>query len=74
MAKKKTQTLKNDKPIDKIPVEDIQVEGVYKTYVGDIIKVLDINKATKTVTLFNITGSFKQWTEFKNVNLIRKIN
>ena len=68
MAKKKSE-LAAEKRID---IKDIVVDGVYKTYVNDIVKVLKVNEETKQFVLMNITGSHKQWTDFKNIYLIER--
>lgn len=65
MAKKKVMT--------KIPVNELEVDGVYRSYVQDIVKILEIKKDTETVVLFNISGAHKQWTEFKYINLVERI-
>ena len=54
----------------KIPVSEIKVGGVYKTYVNDLIRIEDINETTQMIRLYNVTGAFKQWTAFKNIYLI----
>lgn len=59
--------------VEKISVEDIEINGVYKTYVGDIVKILEIDNERECITLMNITGSFKQWIDFKNIFLVRRI-
>jgi hypothetical protein len=66
MAKKKAERLV------KIPIEEIEVNGVYKTYVNDIVKVLSIDKEKEQFVLMNITGSFKQWIDFKNIFLVTR--
>lgn len=70
MAKKKKET---QKQITKIPVEDLEIDGVYRTYVKDIVKVLEINEQTETVKLYNISGAHRQWTKFKYVNIVEKV-
>jgi mRNA-degrading endonuclease RelE of RelBE toxin-antitoxin system len=56
-----------------IKIEDIEIGGVYKTHVKDLVKVLGINEERKSVTLYNISGSFKQVTDFKNIALVEKV-
>jgi len=68
MAKKKAELAAEKR----IAVKDIVVDGVYKTYVNDIVKVLQINMDREQFVLMNITGSFKQWTDFKNIYLIER--
>lgn len=55
-----------------IPVKDLVVNGVYQTWVHDIVKILEINEQTKTVKLYNVSGSHNQWTAFKNINIIKR--
>ena len=69
MAKKKAE-LAAEKRID---VKDIVVDGVYKTYVNDIVKILKINKDREQFVLMNITGAFKQWVDFRNIYLVEKL-
>ena len=71
MAKKNGNGNIEEKP--RIPVSEIVVGGAYKTYVNDIVKILRINEETETITLYNVTGSFKQWTSFKNIYLVKRI-
>lgn len=64
---------KKQQSVPKIPVKDMEVDGVYKTYVQEIVKILEINKETETIVLFNISGAHKQWIEFRNIYLIERI-
>ena len=57
----------------KIPVEELKVDGVYKTYVGDIVKILKINNERKEIVLSNVTGAHKQWTSFKNIYIVEQL-
>ena len=57
-----------------IKVEDITVDGVYRTYVKDLVKIIEINKNRKSISLFNISGSFNQIIDFKNIALVEKIS
>jgi len=67
MAKKKNGVT------PKIPVSELKINTVYRTYVRDIVKILKINEATKTVVLYNVTGSFRQWVDFKNIYIVEKL-
>ena len=68
MAKKK-----NGEVSPKIPVKEIEVDGVYRTWVSDIVKIQKIDEDRQTVVLYNITGSFKQWVAFKNIYLTERL-
>lgn len=69
MAKKKAEIAETKR----IPVKDIKVNDIYKTYVNDIVKVTKINEESETITLYNVTGSYNQWISFKHIFLIEKI-
>jgi len=69
MAKKKAE-LAAEKKID---IKDIVVNGVYKTYVNDIVKILRINKEREEFVLYNVTGSHRQWTSFKHIYLVERL-
>ncbi len=66
--KKKVKTV-----VKNIPLEDLEVDGTYKSYVGDVVKILKIDEKNKTVVLYNVSGSHKQWTSFNYINLVEKI-
>jgi len=68
MAKKKVKT---EVEKDRIPVEDIVVGGVYKTYVQEIVKVLKKDEDRQEFVLFNVNGAFKQWTAFRHIWLTK---
>jgi len=57
---------------DIIPVKDLVINGVYQSWVQDIVKILKINESTQTITLYNVSGAHKQWTSFKHINLIKR--
>ena len=69
MAKKKAELAAEKR----IAVKDIVVDGVYKTYVNDIVKVLKINKDREQFVLMNITGAFKQWVDFRYIYLVERL-
>jgi len=62
-----------EKENNNINVEDIEVGCVYRNYVKDLVKILEINKEKQQILLYNISGSFKQWLAFKNIALIEKL-
>ena len=35
--------------------------GVYRTHVGDLVKILDIDESRDMLCIFNISDSAKQW-------------
>jgi len=53
---------------------EIYVDCVYQTHVKDIVKVLNIDKENQTAFLYNISGSFNQWVDIKNLSIIKKIH
>ena len=69
----KNKEIKGGGGITKIDVKDLEVDATYRNYVKDLCKVLSVDEKTQTVCLYNITGAFKQWILFDNVNLIQKI-
>jgi hypothetical protein len=69
----KNKGVKGGNGATKIEVKDLEVGVTYKNYVQDLCKVLSINETTQTVCLYNITGAFRQWILFNNVNLVQKI-
>jgi hypothetical protein len=69
MAKKKEET----QELPKIPVEEIELGGVYKTAANDIVKVERIDGESKKIVLYNISGAHRQWIDFKHIYLIEKL-
>ena len=70
MAKKKTET---EVLPTRIPVNEIEVGGVYKTAVKELVRVEQINGETEKIKLTNITGGHKQWVDFKHIYLVEKL-
>jgi|AntAceMinimDraft_18_1070375.scaffolds.fasta_scaffold89377_2 hypothetical protein len=64
---------KKVKIIPRIPVKELEVGCVYKSFVLDLVKILEISEERQTVVIFNITGAYRQWKTFKQINLIEKI-
>ena len=56
-----------------IKVEDVELNAVYRTHVKDLVKVLVIDEERKKFKLYNISGAFSQWTEFKNIAFVEKV-
>ena len=48
---------------------ELRVNGVYKTHVGDLVKILSIDEKNDRLHLFNISDSAKQWV---NLTLAKK--
>ena len=46
--------MENEKP-------KIEINGVYKTHVGDLVKIIDIDTPNDRVHIFNISDSANQW-------------
>lgn len=42
-------------------IEKIEVNEVYKTHVGDLVKILEIDKSNDRLHLFNISDGANQW-------------
>jgi len=55
-----------------IPVESLEINGVYQTYVKDIVKVLSIDNIKKVICFYNVSGTHKQWTDFKHINIVKR--
>ena len=68
MAKEKNDLME----VTKIPIGEIVENGVYQSYVHDIVKVLKIDNKLNKLWLYNVSGAHKQWTDFKNVNFIKR--
>lgn len=43
---------------------EIEINGVYKSHVGDLIKVLEIDKSNDRIHLYNISDGANQWVSF----------
>lgn len=56
-----------------IPIEDIEIGAVYRTHVKDLVKVLDKDEKLQKFKLYNISGAFKQWTDFRNASFVEKM-
>ena len=39
----------------------IEINGVYKTHVGDLVKIMDIDKPNDRIHLYNISDGANQW-------------
>jgi mRNA-degrading endonuclease RelE of RelBE toxin-antitoxin system len=39
----------------------IEINGVYKTHVGDLVKIMEIDKANDRIHLYNISDGANQW-------------
>lgn len=70
MAKKKKD---ESKQVPKIPVNEIEVGGVYKSGVNDLVRIEKIDEDQQKIVLYNISGSHRQWIDFKHVYLIEKV-
>ena len=42
-------------------IEKIEVNEVYRTHVGDLVKIIGIDKPNDRVHLFNISEGANQW-------------
>lgn len=65
--------MKDTAKYTRIDPTELVVDGVYKTWVQEIVKILTIDKEKEKICLYNISGTHKQWVEFKNINLIAKL-
>jgi hypothetical protein len=70
MAKRKIDV---DELAPKIPINQIDLGGVYKTAVQDIVRVESIDGAKNQFVLYNISGAHKQWVDFNNLYLVEKV-
>ena len=39
----------------------IEINGVYKTHVGDLVKIMEIDKPNDRIHLYNISDGANQW-------------
>jgi hypothetical protein len=70
MAKKKSE---NTVEVNRIEPSDIDVGGIYRTYVNDLVRVESFNGETNKFVLYNISGAHRQWIDPANICLIEKI-
>jgi len=68
MAKKKKET-----SVERIPLNEIEVGGIYKTFVNELVRIEEIRGKEEKIVLYNLTGAHKQWVDFKHIFLIEKI-
>lgn len=54
-------------------VNEIEKNGLYRTYVGDIVKVTKIDHVKKEMTLFNVSQSCNLYKQFRYVDIIERI-
>jgi len=52
--------LKINKPMED-KIEKVEVNEVYKTHVGDLVKIISIDKPNDRVHIFNISDGANQW-------------
>ena len=52
--------LKINKPIED-KIEKVEVNEVYRTHVGDLVKIISIDKPNDRVHIFNISDGANQW-------------
>ena len=50
----------------------IEINGVYKTHVGDLVKVVEIDKPNDRIHLYNISDGANQWVSLSRA-LVHKI-
>lgn len=53
-------------------IKKIEVNEVYKTHVGDLVKILEIDKLNDRLHLFNISDGANQWVSLSRA-LIHKL-
>lgn len=70
MAKKKDNT---EELAPKIPVNEIELGGVYKTAVQDIVRIEKIDGENEKIVLYNISGAHRQWVGFGHIYLTEKL-
>ena len=69
MAKKKAET----DELKKIPVSELEVGGVYKSAVQDLIRIENIDEENQKVVVYNISGAHKIWLDFKHIFMVEKV-
>jgi mRNA-degrading endonuclease RelE of RelBE toxin-antitoxin system len=42
----------------------IEVNGTYKTHVGELVKILDIDEPNDRIHIYNISESASQWVSY----------
>ena len=75
MAKKKEILSVVKKPVDYviIPVKDLKIGTLYKTYQKDIVKIEKIDEERQSVVMYNATAQCRQWVDFRHVLITNKI-
>ena len=71
MAKKKKEESAEQLP--KIPVNEIEIGGVYKSAVQDLVRVESINEETQKIVVYNVSGAHRQWIDFRHIYLVEKV-
>ena len=54
------EKLKINKPMEE-KIEKVEVNEVYRTHVGDLVKIISIDKPNDRVHIFNISDGANQW-------------
>lgn len=73
MAKKTAKIANTEVKKERIPLDEIEVGGVYKSYANDLVKIEEKNDEREQVVLSNITHAFRQWVSYKNIYLVDRI-
>jgi mRNA-degrading endonuclease RelE of RelBE toxin-antitoxin system len=42
-------------------IEKIEISEVYKTHIGDLVKIMDIDEENDRLHIFNISDGASQW-------------
>ena len=69
----KEVTTKKEKPNGFIEVDDVEIGAVYRTHVKDLVKILVRDDKLQKFKLYNISGAFHQWTDFRNIAFVEKM-
>jgi len=62
-----------EKAGDFIAVDDVEINAVYRTHVKDLVKVLAKDETLQKFKLYNISGAYRQWTDFRNIAFVEKM-
>jgi len=69
MAKKKAETDEQKR----IPVSELEIGGVYKSAVQDLVRIEKLDEEDQKVVVYNISGAHRMWISMKHIFLVEKV-
>lgn len=40
---------------------DLEINGIYRTHIGDLVKIISIDESNDRIKIFNISDGANQW-------------